>query len=91
MGQTLNADISDLSNGSVSLCSPNNLQRGYLLEIQLFLSDYHCKLKFLAEAISVQFKEEMKEMVFAVGIKVLAVNKHDMDLVSAIMAKQKGG
>ena len=89
MGRLLNADLADLSDGRVTVCGPNNLQPGYHMEVQLFLSDYHCKLKFLAEAVSVRFSEEMKEMVFRAGAKVRAVNKPDMDLLLRIIEKQK--
>jgi hypothetical protein len=90
MAQLLNADIADLSNGTVIVCGPDNIQQGNHLEIQLFLSDYHCKLKFLALAVNIHFGEEMKEMVFRAGIKVQSVNKLDMDLLSRVMEKQKG-
>ncbi len=89
LGQLLQADVPDLFNGNVMICSANSIQQGYHLEAQLFLSDYHCKLKFLAEATVIHMDQEMKEMVFSAGIRVLSVNKEDMDLLNRIIERQK--
>jgi hypothetical protein len=49
----------------------------------------HCKLKFVAQTQKVDFKPEMKEMVFSVGMIILAVNRGDLELFSQIIANRK--
>lgn len=89
MGKLLRCDLPDLYNGNILICGPDPLQQGFHLEIQLTLSNYNCKLKFIAEAVAVHMDAEMKEMVFSAGIKALAVNKDDVDLLNRIIERQK--
>jgi len=89
LSQLLHCDVADLSNGSVHVCGQDPLQQGQHLEVQLDLTTYKCKFKFILESIQVEFKEEMKEMVFSAGMKALAVNKDDMDLLSRIIEIKK--
>ena len=89
LAQLLHCEVADLSNGSVHVCGQDPLQKGQHLEVLLDLPHYKCKLKFILETIEVHFDAEMKEMVFSAGMKALAVNKDDMDLLSRIIEMKK--
>jgi hypothetical protein len=89
LGQLLHCEASDLFNGSVHVCGQDPTQQGQHLEVQLELKSYNTKLKFIVEAIQVHFDAEMKEMVFSAGMKAIAVNKDDMDLLNRIIELKK--
>ncbi len=89
MAKLLNCGAPDLFNGVIMVCGPDPIQRGHHLEVQMHLSHYNCKLKFLAKAVTVQMAAEMKEMVFSAGVKILAAHKADVELLNRIIEKQK--
>ncbi len=85
----LKSQPEELTAGKLRYCSQEPLRDGMVLEVTLFLADYHCKLKFLAQTNAVGFEAEMKEMVFSVGMTVLAVNRGDLELFSKIIENRK--
>jgi hypothetical protein len=89
LGHLLRSTAEDLVAGKLRYCSQDPLRDGMFLEVTLFLADYHCKLKFLLQTKAVGFGAEMKEMVFSVGMMILAVNRGDLDLFSQIIENRK--
>jgi hypothetical protein len=89
LGHLLRSSAEDLVAGKLRYCSQDPLRDGMFLEVTLFLADYHCKLKFLLQTKAVGFGAEMKEMVFSVGMMILAVNRGDLDLFSQIIENRK--
>jgi hypothetical protein len=84
----LKSQPEEVTGGKLIYCSQDPLREGMFIEISLFLQDYHCKLKFVAQTQKVDFKPEMKEMVFSVGMIILAVNRGDLELFSQIIANR---
>jgi hypothetical protein len=89
LGHLLRSTAEDLVAGKLRYCSQDPLRDGMFLEVTLFLADYHCKLKFLLQTKAVGFGAEMKEMVFSVGMVILAVNRGDLDIFSQIIENRK--
>jgi len=89
LGHLLKSSPEDLLAGNLRYCSQEPLRDGMFLEVTLFLADFHCKLKFLLQTKAVGFGAEMKEMVFSVGMVILAVNRGDLDLFSQIIENRK--
>ena len=89
LAQLLHCQTEELFNGSVHICGQDPMQKGQHMEVQLDLPHYKCKLKFILETIEVHFDAEMKEMVFSAGMKALAVNKDDMELLTRVIELRK--
>ena len=89
LAKLLRCEPADLLNGTIMVCGPDSIQVGYHMEVQVTLQNYNCRLKFIAEALAVQMDPEMKEMVFSAGVKVLAVNQDDLELLNRIIEQQK--
>lgn len=89
MAKLLHCEVADLSNGNILVCGQDPIQKGYHLEVQLTLSHYDCKMRFLVEAAVIQLAAEMKEMVFSAGIKIMSVNKDDIEMLNRIIDQQK--
>lgn len=89
LAKLLRCEPAELLNGTILVCGPDSIQVGYHMEVQFALPNYNCRLKFIAEALTVQMDPEMKEMVFSAGVKVLAVNKDDLEILNRIIEQQK--
>jgi hypothetical protein len=89
LAKLLKCEPADLEDGTIMVCGPDSIQEGFHMEVQMTLQNYNCKLKFIAEAVAVQMEPEMKEMVFSAGVKVLAANKADMELLNRIIEQKK--
>lgn len=89
LAKLLKCEPADLENGTIMVCGPDSIQEGFHMEVQMTLQNYNCKLKFIAEAVAVQMEPEMKEMVFSAGVKILAANKNDLELLNRIIEQQK--
>ncbi len=93
LAHLLRSQPEDLTEGRLRYCSQEPLKDGMFLEVSMFLPDFHCKLKFLIQTKAVDFKAEMKEMVFSVGMNILAVHRGDLEFLNQVIVsrKQKGG
>ncbi len=89
MAHLLRVTPEDLLAGRVVFCSQEPLRPGMHLEVITHVADFNCPLHFIAEAHDVGFEAEMKEMVFSTGMKVTAVHKGDMELLSRAIELRK--
>jgi hypothetical protein len=89
MARLLHFQPEELLEGRVAFCSQEPLKPGNNLEVQMKILSYNCKLKFIVETLKVDFQAEMKEMVFSTGMRILAVNKTDMDFLGRVIEAEK--
>lgn len=81
----------DISTGGLALVTQQPLARGTLMEIALHLPNYKTSLKFIAEIAHVETAEEMGRTIFNAGMRILAINKDDVQLIADYLIEQKKG
>ena len=79
----------DLSMGGMSLVGEQGFSVGSIGEVGLQLPHYKSMLKFVAEVVRSESFVEMQRTFFRSGLKILAINKADIDHIGRFLHIKK--
>jgi len=79
----------DISVGGMALVGEQGFPVGSIVEVGLQLPHYKTQLKFLAEVMRSESFVEMQRTFFRSGLKILAINKADIDHISRYLHIKK--
>ena len=79
----------DLSVGGMALVGEQGFPVGAIVEVGLQLPHYKTQLKFVAEVMRSENFTEMQRTYFRSGLKILAINKADIDHISRFLHIKK--
>ncbi len=79
----------DISMGGMSLVGEQAFPMGAIVEVGLHLPHYKTQLKFVAEVVRSDAFTEMQRTYYRSGLKILAINKADIDHISRYLHIKK--
>ena len=79
----------DLSIGGMALVGEQAFPAGSVVEVSLQLPHYKAQLKFVAEVMRSESFVEMQRTFHRSGLKILAINKADIDHISRYLHIKK--
>lgn len=74
-----NVTPEQLQERGVLLCTQDPLQNDWWLEIGIKVPKWESTVRFLAQIVSVHPENEMREVIFAAQVKLVAANKKDLE------------
>lgn len=79
----------DISIGGMALVGEQAFPMGAVVEVGLHLPYYKTQLKFVAEVVRSESFVEMQQTYYRSGLKILAINKADIEHISRFLHIKK--
>jgi hypothetical protein len=87
--QVYNAVTRDISEGGLSVMGDQPFAQGQHIEVSMLLPQYNVPVTFLTEVMRANSFFELGKTKYNAGVKILAVNREDMDRLMKYLLAQK--